>query len=147
PALFGRRSGCRRLYQPGRPDARAETGGEPDPPRGRPSGRPAPPERPTPMNLRLDHLLEELRTRGPDILRAVDADPLPAKKTSGERVLANAGPLLFTPQEPHQLYAKGVVYRRDPHELVSLPLIKIYNLGERDVSVHDIAGLADETAH
>jgi hypothetical protein len=94
------------------------------------------------MNLRLDHLLEELRTSGPDILRRIDADPLLVRKASGELMLANAGPLLFTPQEPHQLYAKGIVYRRDPFEVVSLPLVKIYNLGERDVSAHDLAGLA-----
>ena len=94
------------------------------------------------MNLRLDHLLDELRTRGADILRAIDADPLLLKRQSGALVLANAGPLLFTPQQQHQLYAKGIVYRRDPYALVSLPLVKIYNLGERDVSVADLAGIA-----
>jgi hypothetical protein len=96
------------------------------------------------MNLRLDHLLDELRTRGADILRAIDADPLLVKRQSGALVLANAGPLLFTPQQPHQLYAKGIVYRREPPEVVSLPLVKIYNLGERDVSVADLAGIASE---
>jgi hypothetical protein len=96
------------------------------------------------MNLRLTHLLEELRTRGADILRAIDADPLLLKRQSGPLVLANAGPMLFTPQHPHQLYAKGIVYRREPFELVSLPLVKIYNLGERDVSVADLAGIAAE---
>lgn len=94
------------------------------------------------MNLRLDHLLEDLRDRGPDILRAIDADPLLLKRQSGELVLANAGPMLFTPQESHQLYAKGIVYRRDPYEVVSLPLVKIYNLGEKSVSVADLAGIA-----
>src|SRR5262249_3879074 len=54
-------------------------------------------------------------------------------------VLANAGPALYTPQTPHQLYAKGVVYTRDPFALVSLPLVKIYNVGERDVTVADLA--------
>ena len=97
------------------------------------------------MNLRLDHLLEELRTRCADILRAIDADPLLLKRQSGELVLANAGPTLFTPQQPHQLYAKGVVYRRDPFEVVSLPLVKIYNLGERDVGEH-LHGLAADPA-
>jgi hypothetical protein len=96
------------------------------------------------VNLRLDHLLEELRSRGAGILAAIDADPLLLKRQAGPLVLANAGPLLFTPQEPHQLFAKGIVYRREPFELVSLPLVKIYNLGERDVSVADLAGLAAE---
>jgi hypothetical protein len=99
------------------------------------------------MNLRLDHLLEELRTRGADILRAIDTDPLLLKRQSGSLVLANAGPMLFTPQEPHQLYAKGIVYRREPYELVSLPLVKIYNLGERAVSVTDLAGIATGPGH
>ena len=88
------------------------------------------------------YLLEELRTRGDEILRAIDADPLLLKRQSGSLVLANAGPMLFTPQHPHQLYAKGIVYRRNPFELVSLPLVKIYNLGERDVSVADLVGVA-----
>jgi hypothetical protein len=96
------------------------------------------------MNLRLDHLLEELRSRGREILAAIDADPLLVRRQAGPLVLANAGALLFTPQEPHQLYAKGIVYCRDPFELVSLPLVKIYNLGERDVSAADLAGLSSE---
>jgi hypothetical protein len=58
----------------------------------------------------------------------------------------SAGALLFTPQAEHQLFAKGIVYRREPFELVSLPLVKIYNLGEKDVSVADLAGLAAEGA-
>jgi hypothetical protein len=94
------------------------------------------------MNLRLDHLLADLRANGEAILRAIDADPLLVKRQSGELVLANAGPALFTPQLPHQLYAKGIVYRREPFELVSLPLVKIYNLGEKDVSAADLAGIA-----
>jgi hypothetical protein len=94
------------------------------------------------MNLRLDHLLDDLRANGEAILRAIDTDPLLTKRQSGSLVLANAGAMLFTPQVPHQLYAKGVVYRREPFELVSLPLVKIYNLGEREVSVADIAGIA-----
>ena len=93
------------------------------------------------MNLRLDHLLDVLRSDPADILRRIDADPLLLKRTSGGLVLANAGPTLFSPQEPHQLYAKGIVYTRDPWAVVSLPLVKIYNLGERDVGEH-LHGLA-----
>lgn len=96
------------------------------------------------MNLRLDHLLDDLRTRTADVLAAIDADPLLVRRAAGPLVLANAGAMLFTPQEPHQLYAKGLVYRRDPFEVVSLPLVKIYNLGEKAVSVADLAGLAAE---
>ena len=93
------------------------------------------------MNLRLDHLLHVLRSDPADILRRIDADPLLLKRTAGGLILANAGPTLFSPQEPHQLFAKGIVYRRDPYEVVSLPLVKIYNLGERDVGEH-LTGLA-----
>lgn len=96
------------------------------------------------MNLRLDHLLDELRANGVEILRAIDTDPLLVKRQSGSLILANAGPMLFTPQHPHQLYAKGIVYRREPFELVSLPLVKIYNLGERAVSIADLAGIVAE---
>jgi hypothetical protein len=95
------------------------------------------------MNLRLDHLLEVLRSNPADILRRIDADPLLLKRTSGGLVLANAGPALFTPQESHQLYAKGIVYTRDPWAVVSLPLVKIYNLGERDVG-ENLHGLATD---
>ena len=32
------------------------------------------------MNLRLDHLLDELRTNAAGVLRAIDADPLLLKR-------------------------------------------------------------------
>ncbi|MBY0456175.1 MAG: hypothetical protein K2V38_02435, partial [Gemmataceae bacterium] len=94
------------------------------------------------MNLRLDHLLADLRANEAAIVDAIDSDPLLVKRQSGELVLANASAALFTPQSPHQLFAKGIVYARDPFRLVSLPLVKIYNLGEKDVSTADLAGLA-----
>ncbi len=96
------------------------------------------------MELRLDRLLAALRDRPEEVLGAIDRDPMLLKKESGGLVLANASQLLFTPQEEHQLFAKGIVYRRDPYRLVSLPLIKIYNIGERDVTVAELAGLAGE---
>jgi hypothetical protein len=98
------------------------------------------------MELRLDRLLADLRLRTADILAAIDADPLLLKRQSGPLVLANASQLLYTPQQQHQLYAKGIVYRRDPYRLVSLPLIKIYNVGERDVTVADLAVLAEDSS-
>lgn len=98
------------------------------------------------MELRLDRLLVDLRDRPAEILAAIDDDPLLLKRTSGALVLANASQVLYTPQAQHQLYAKGIVYRRDPYRLVSLPLIKIYNLGERAVTLTDLAALAAEPA-
>src|SRR5262249_24608419 len=96
------------------------------------------------MELRLDRLLGSLRTECERILAAIDADPLLLKRVAGDLVLANASKLLFTPVEQHQLFAKGIVYRRDPYRLVSLPLVKIYNVGERAVTATDLAGIAAE---
>jgi hypothetical protein len=96
------------------------------------------------MRLRLDELLQTLRDRQEEVLGAIDADPLLMKKVSGDLVLANASKELFTPQHEHQLFAKGVVYCRAPFRLVSLPLVKIYNLGERAVGVEDLHRLLDE---
>ena len=99
------------------------------------------------MELRIDRLLGELRERSAEVLAAIDADPLLLKRESGGLVLANAGQELFTPQAPHHLFAKGVVYRRDPYELVSLPLVKMYNLGERGVTAADLAELGVARLH
>ncbi len=98
----------------------------------------------TTLELRLDRLLADLRDRQEEILAAIDADPLLIKRASGGLVLANASHALFTPQARHQLYAKGIVYRREPYRLVSLPLIKIYNVGERNVRVSDLSILSAE---
>ena len=99
------------------------------------------------MELRLDRLLALLRDDTAGVLSRIDADPLLTKRTNGDLVLANASKALFTPAEPHQMFAKGIVYRRDPFRLVSLPLVKIFNLGERNVTAHDIAALTDEARH
>lgn len=98
------------------------------------------------MNLRLDVLLSRLRTQTAEVLQAIDTDPLLLKKATGDLVLANASLELYTPQVEHQLYAKGIVYQRDPYRLVSLPLIKIYNLGERDVTAADLTAILEEPA-
>jgi len=94
------------------------------------------------MELRLDHLLSLLRHQPEAVLRAIDQDPLLLKKESSGLVLANASQRLYTPQAEHQLFAKGIVYRREPYRLVSLPLIKIYNVGEREVTVAQLTDLA-----
>ncbi len=96
------------------------------------------------MELRLDRLLPKLRDNAAAILEAIDRDPLLLKRESGPLVLANASQSLYTPQQEHQLFAKGIVYRRLPYRVVSLPLVKIYNLGERDVTVADLAELTAE---
>jgi hypothetical protein len=96
------------------------------------------------MDLRLDRLLPRLRENAAAILEAIDRDPLLLKRQSGPLVLANASQALYTPQQEHQLFAKGIVYRRDPYRIASLPLVKIYNMGERNVAVADLSALSTE---
>jgi hypothetical protein len=97
------------------------------------------------MELRLDRLLPKLRDDAAAILQAIDRDPLLLKRQSGPLVLANASQSLYTPQQEYQLFAKGIVYRRAPYRVASLPLVKIYNLGERDVTIGDLAALKVES--
>ena len=94
------------------------------------------------MELRLDRLLAALRDHTEEVLAAIDGDALLLKKESGGLVIANPKKGLYTPLQEHHLYAKGIVYRRDPYRLVSLPLIKIYNIGEHDVGVPQLAAMA-----
>lgn len=82
------------------------------------------------MELNLNLLLSKLIDNPEEILRKIDEDPLLKKREYQDLVIANASSKLFTPIEEHQLYAKGIVYTRDPYTVVSLPLIKIYNWGE-----------------
>jgi hypothetical protein len=96
------------------------------------------------MELRVDRLLEQLRHREEEILAAIDADPLLIRRVSGDLVLANASKKLFSPTQPHHLYAKGIIYRREPYRLVSLPLLKIYNVGERNITPRDLHSLTQE---
>ena len=98
------------------------------------------------MELRIDRLLSRLRHEPERVLEAIDRDPLLVRREKDGLILANATKELFTPREEHQLFAKGIVYRRDPYELVSLPLLKIHNLGERDVTVRELAALTAEGA-
>jgi hypothetical protein len=96
------------------------------------------------VELRLDRLLNDFRLREADILAAIDSDPLLLQRSNRELVLANASKKLFSPQEPHQLLAKGIIYQRNPYRLVSLPLVKIFNVGERNITTADLSGLLAE---
>lgn len=85
--------------------------------------------------LELDVLLERLRAREQQILRLIDEDEhLKRREREDGLVIANSGPSLFEPQFEHQLFAKGIVYRRAPYALVSLPLVKMFNHGLREHS-------------
>lgn len=86
--------------------------------------------------LRLDVLLPRLREREAQILAQIDEDSLLKRRHVGALTIANAGPKLFEPIHEHQLFAKGIVYARSEQglQLVSLPLVKMYNHQRRVVS-------------
>lgn len=92
--------------------------------------------RPTTIEtLALDALLAALKTQPEAILARIDQDPLLKKREAPTGlIIANASPQLFEPEHTHQLFAKGIVYTRDPYQLVSLPLIKMYNHGTRELN-------------
>lgn len=80
--------------------------------------------------LDLDHLLGKLAAHEQEILRLIDEDPHLKKRENPKTglIIANSAPTLFEPEFEHQLYAKGIVYRRSPeYALVSLPLVKMFN--------------------
>jgi hypothetical protein len=94
-------------------------------------------------NVHIDYLLDQLLEDPEAVLSLIDEDEdLKRRENTDGLVIANASKTLWTPEYEHQLYAKGIVYRRDPYELVSLPLLKVYNYGEKEV-VND---LTDEMA-
>ncbi len=89
------------------------------------------------FDLRADRLLASLYAHPEPLLQAIEADPLLIKKApegfgDAQLRLANAGKQLFTPQGDHHLYAKGIVYQRDPWRPLSVPYLKMYNYGERE---------------
>lgn len=99
-------------------------------------------------NLNLVDLLNDLKTNAQAILAAIDNDPLLTKRTCDKTglTIANASKALFTPTETHQLFAKGLIYKKwtktswgtdgysedvvTKYELVAVPLIKQFNHGE-----------------
>lgn len=86
--------------------------------------------------LNLPYLGKMLFDDWEKIIRLIDEDDelshrSPELGPNKALVIANAQKSLFTPKEFHQLYAKGIVYLRDPYRLVSLPYIKMYNYSVR----------------
>jgi hypothetical protein len=79
-------------------------------------------------DIRLDRLLKKLDR---DTIKKIHNDDLLNKDSYKDLFIANASKKLFTPNEEHQLFSKGIVYDKD-FNLVSLPLVKIYNLGEKE---------------
>jgi len=85
--------------------------------------------------LHLPTLLKRLRENEEEVLYLIDTDPkLKKREHENGLIIANSSPALFEPEEEHQMYAKGIVYTRDPYRLVSLPLIKMFNHTMREIS-------------
>jgi hypothetical protein len=94
------------------------------------------------MELNLQILLDKLKNNPQEILGKIHNDPLLIKRqcpVNNELYIANASKQLFTPMNEVQLYAKGIVYSLVDgiYSLVSMPIIKIYNIGENQtVNTH-----------
>lgn len=91
---------------------------------------------PSPITtLHLPTLLQKFTEREEEMLYLIDTDAkLKKREHPNGLVIANSSPSLFEPEEEHQLFAKGIVYTRDPYRLVSMPLVKMYNHTMREVS-------------
>ena len=99
------------------------------------------------FELNIESLFQKLSTHTEEVLGKIHGDEMLMKKTpdSGpcsHLVLANASKILFTPEQEHQLLAKGIVYTTDPWRVVSIPYLKMYNYQERS----DVFDLANEMA-
>lgn len=86
--------------------------------------------------LDLDTLLGTLRDHEQEVLRLIDEDEhLKKRERPDGLIVANSGPTLFEPTHEHQLFAKGIVYVREPeYRFVSIPLVKMFNHGLREHS-------------
>jgi uncharacterized protein YaeQ len=80
--------------------------------------------------LELPELLGRLREHERDFVALIDDDPQLKRRRGGLNgglVIANARDELYRPEKLHQLLAKGIVYRKATLEVVSLPLVKMFN--------------------
>lgn len=86
-------------------------------------------------SMKLDDLFKDFFEHEAEYLRLIDEDgDLKKREHENGLIIANASPSLFEPEFVHQLFAKGIVYRRDPYEFVSMPLVKMFNHGTRQFS-------------
>lgn len=85
--------------------------------------------------MRLDELFVRFAQEEQQILALIDNDPqLRRREHRNGLVIVNASKALFDLEYEHQLFAKGIVYTRDPYKLVSMPLIKFHNEGFNEIS-------------
>jgi hypothetical protein len=86
------------------------------------------------MNLYIPYLMAELKNNTEEILKKIDADDDINKRYHEDLVIANGSKGLLSLSHEHQLYAKGIVYKRNPYQLISMPLLKMYNYMETEES-------------
>lgn len=111
------------------------------------------------MQLNIQKLLSNLAENTEKILSQIHLDPKLSHRYCKELGLwiANAGKDLFAPEHDHQLYAKGIVYKRVhvnhdhfghpgnsdltdyKYELISLGFLKIYNFGENLNAINHVS--------
>lgn len=94
------------------------------------------------QTLHLPTLLYGIENNIKWLLYKIDSDDKLKKRQMGDLVIANVSNSLNRPKYQHQLFAKGIVYKRNPYELISFPLMKMYNYSMQKVSDR----LADELA-
>ncbi len=85
--------------------------------------------------LELPALLATLRDHEREIVALIDSDPMLKRRPGGKDgalVIANSGAALYEAVHMHQLFAKGIVYRKETLEVVSMPLVKMFNHGLRE---------------
>lgn len=79
-------------------------------------------------HMRVDELVSMFQENEQEVLRLIDEDPLLRKREHPDGlVIANASKGLFEPTMEHQVFAKGIVYTRNPYRLVAMPLMKMHN--------------------
>lgn len=94
--------------------------------------------------MRLDVLLEKFNNNTKDYLQKIHRDSDLIKRQYNGLTIANASASLYMPEKEHQLFAKGIVYDKNTWELVSLPLVKMYNLNNNDLSDKTIQEIVNE---
>lgn len=99
------------------------------------------------FDLNIESLFQKLNTSTEDVLGKIHEDEKLLKRgpdggPCAHLVLANASKVLFTPEQEHQLFAKGLIYTANPWRVVSIPYLKMYNYQERS----DVFDLANELA-
>ena len=99
------------------------------------------------FDLNIDSLFRKLNDDTQGTLQKIQHDEKLIKRSPDDGplshlILANASKALVTPEQEHQLMAKGLIFTQDPWRVVSAPYLKMYNYQERS----DVFEFANELA-